>query len=192
MNLLYRILRPLDRIFISLYRPKMVGLQNIPNDKACILAGNHMAKLDPLLLMACTRRSISYMGKIELFKGVKKYFFTSLGVIPVDRSKKNPEAMKAAVDCLNDGGVVGIFPEGTINRTKEIIMPFKYGAVKMAKETNTLIVPFAINGEYKFLRKSVVIEFGKPYKVNDGVEIENKRLEDKVIKLLKEKRNGRT
>jgi len=105
---------------------------------------------------------------------------------------KNPEAMKAAVDCLNDGGVVGIFPEGTINRTKEIIMPFKYGAVKMAKETNTLIVPFAINGEYKFLRKSVVIEFGKPYKVNDGVEIENKRLEDKVIKLLKEKRNGRT
>ena len=47
-----------------------------------------------------------------------------------------------------DNKVIGIFPEGTINRTEDIIMPFKYGAVKMSKETNKLLVPFAINNKY--------------------------------------------
>lgn len=189
--ILYRILRLLDKLFIKLYRPYIIGVDNIPKNEACVLVMNHTAKLDPLLIMACTNRWVSYLGKIELFKGIKKYFFQTLGVIPVDRKKNNPLALEQAINHLKNGGVIGIFPEGTINRTNEIIMPFKYGAVKMAKAANSWIVPVAITGKYELFRKSVMIEFGKPYKVTLEIEKENKKLEEKVKKMLRENLNGR-
>lgn len=189
--LLYRILRPLDKMFMKLYMPKIIGEENIPKDGAYILAGNHSAKLDPLLIMACNKHTVSYLGKIELFRGIKKYFFKALGVIPVDRKKKNnSDALLMAINHLKKNGVIGIFPEGTINRTKEIIMPFKYGAVRMAKGTNCVIVPFAINGKYHLFKKGLIINFGKAYKVTGTIEEENKILENKVIELIKENNNG--
>jgi len=189
---LYKILRPLDNMFMYLYRPKKIGINNIPKKDGCILVGNHTSKLDPLLVMSCTNRCISYLGKIELFKGMKKYFSYGVGIIPVDRSKKNPEAVNTAINHLKNNGVIGIFPEGTINKTDNIIMPFKYGAVKMAKETGSWIVPFAIKGKYEIFKKNIIIEFGKPYKAFDDIDVENNKLENKVIELLKEKGNGRT
>ena len=135
--------------------------------------------------MSSTNRCIHFLAKIELFKGIKKIFFKNLGIIPVDRSKKNPEAINKANEYLNNNMIVGIFPESTINKTQEIIMPFKYGAVKMAKETNCYIVPFAITGKYKFLKKSIIISFGKTYKITDDIEKENCKLENKVKKLIR-------
>ena len=183
--LLYKLLIPLNKIFISLYRPKYINKENILKNDSIILAGNHTSKLDPLLLMSSTNRCIHYLAKIELFKGKKKIFFENLGVIPVDRSKKNKEAINTANKYLNNNKVIGIFPEGTINKTKNIIMPFKYGAVKMAKETNSYIVPFAITKKYKLLKKSITISFGEPYKVTEKLEIENTKLENKVIELIR-------
>ena len=86
---------------------------------------------------------------------------------------------------LSEGGMVGIFPEGTINRTDDIIMPFKKGAVRMSLENNCKILPFAINGKYK--RGKLKIKFGDAYfpETND-IEKETKILEQKVIKLIKE------
>ena len=183
--LLYKMLIPLNKIFILLYRPKYINKENIPKEGPIILAGNHTSKLDPLLLMSSTNRCIHYLAKIELFKGIKKIFFKNVGIIPVDRSKKNPEAINIANEYLNNNKVIGIFPESTINKTNNIIMPFKYGAVKMAKETNSYIVPFAITKKYKLLKKSVTISFGKPYKVTEELKIENTKLENKVIELIR-------
>lgn len=187
-KILYKILIPLDKILMSFYRPTYIGLENIPKNESCVLAGNHTAKLDPLLLMSCTNRCIRYLAKIELCKGVKKHFFNAVGIIPVDRSKSNPEVIKIACQYLKEGKVIGVFPEGTINKTKNIIMPFKYGAVKMAKESGSLILPFSITGKCKFLKKSITIKFDKPYRVKGSIEDENKKLEDKVIKMLREKK----
>ena len=190
--ILYRILRPMDKIFMKLFRPTYINLENIPNDGGIILAGNHTSYLDPLLLMSTTKRCIHFLSKIELFKGIKKYFFKNVGVIPVDRKRKNPEAIDISNKYLLDDKVIGIFPEGTINRTKDIIMPFKYGAVRMAKDTNSYIVPFAITNKYKFLRKSVIISFGKPYKVTSEIEKETKILEKKVSELIRSNYERRT
>lgn len=183
--LLYKILIPLDKIFMSLYKVKYIGIENIPKKGAAILAGNHTSNLDPLLLMSTTNRCIHFLAKIELCKGLKKYFFNSVGIIPVDRSRKNPEAIKTSNAYLKDGKLIGIFPESTINRTNDIIMPFKRGAVLMAKEQNCEIVPFSITGKYKFLKKSITICFGSPYKVNGEIEEETKKLENKVIDLIR-------
>ena len=183
--LLYKILQPLNKLFIKLYKPTYINLQNIPTDKAVILAGNHTSKLDPLLLISSTNRCIHFLAKIELFKGIKKIFFKNLGIIPVDRKRKNPEAIEKANQYLKENKIIGIFPESTINKTEKIIMPFKYGAVKMAKECKCDIVPFSITKKYKFFKKSVIICFGKPYKVTKDIEIENKILEEKVTKLIR-------
>lgn len=185
--ILYKILIPLDRLYMSFYSPKRINKENIPKSNSIILAGNHTSVLDPLLLMSCTKRVIRFLAKKELNKGIiTTWFFKNVGIIPVDRSKKNPEVIKEACDYLNNKEIIGIFPEGTINKTKDIIMPFKYGAVKMAKETNSMILPFAISGKYKLFRKSVKIIFGTPYKVTGSLEEEKKKLEKEVIKLLKE------
>jgi len=183
--LLYKILLPLNKIFIQIYKPTYINIENIPVTESVILAGNHTSKLDPLLLMSSTNRCIHFLAKIELFKGMKKIFFNNLGIIPVDRKRKNPEAINKANEYLYNNKVIGIFPESTINKTKNIIMPFKYGTVKIAKETNSYIVPFAITNKYKILKKSVTITFGKPYKIYGTIEEENKKLEEKVIKLIR-------
>ena len=114
------------------------------------------------------------------------------GCIPVDRSKKDNNAKILAIDVLKNNGAIGIFPEGTINRTNDIIMPFKYGAIKMAKETNSYIVPFAITNKYKFFKKFVIISFGKPYKVTGDIKKENIILEEKVMKLIRRNYERRT
>lgn len=184
--LLYKILIPLDKIFMKfIYKATYVGKENIPAKDAVILAGNHTAKLDPLLLMSSTNRCIHFLAKIELFKGLKKIFFKNVGIIPVDRKRKNPEAINLANNYLLDNKVIGIFPESTINKTKDIIMPFKYGAVKMAAETNSYIVPFSITKKYKLFQKSVTICFDKPYKVTGKIEEDNKILEEKVSNLIR-------
>ena len=190
--ILYKILRPMDKLFMKLFRPTYINLDNIPNEGSLILTGNHTSYLDPLLLMSTTKRCIHFLSKIELFKGIKKYFFKNVGIIPVDRKRKNPEAINLANKYLMDNKVIGIFPEGTINRTKDVIMPFKYGAVKMAKDTDSYIVPFAITNKYKFLKKSVIISFGKPYKVTGDIKKEIKILEDKVIELIRSNYERRT
>jgi len=183
--LLYKMLIPLDKLFMKLYKPIYIGKENIPKENSVILAGNHTSYLDPLLLMSSTNRCIHFLAKIELFRGIKKIFFDNVGIIPVDRKRKNPEAINLANQYLLDNKVIGIFPESTINKTKNIIMPFKYGAVKMAKETNSFIVPFSITNKYKLLKKSVIICFDKPYKVTGDLTKENKILEEKVTKLIR-------
>jgi len=77
---------------------------------------------------------------------------------------------------LEDEKVIGIFPEGTINRTEDIIMPFKFGAVKMAKDTDTAIVPFVITGKYKPFKRSVKIRFFEHVEVSDNLEESNNNL----------------
>lgn len=183
--LLYKIVRPIVYIFIKLYRPRYIGINNIPKDGAFILAGNHTSKLDPILVASSTKRCVHFFAKDSLYKGIKKPLFKGLGIIPVNRSIKDKNALNNGIKCLKDNHVIGIFPEGTINKTNDIIMEFKYGAVKMSNETNSKIIPFAIKNKYKFLKKNVTIIFGKSLIATDNLEESNIKLMNEVKKLLK-------
>ena len=104
-------------------------------------------------------------------------------LIPVDRSKKNPEAKKIAIDLLNEDKIVCIFPEGTYHK-EDILLPFKPGAVDFAIKTKKKIIPFAIIGNYKFRSKPKLI-IGKPLDVSNMEIIKaNKYLENVVKKML--------
>ena len=108
------------------------------------------------------------------------------GCISVNRSIKDTEAQSQALSLLEQGYAVGIFPEGTRNKTKEFLLPFKYGAVSMAKKTDSYIVPVGITGEYKFRSKNLTIRIGKPFKVGDmSLEEANEKLKDEIGSLMK-------
>ena len=180
----YKITRPILAIFIKLYRPTIIGKEFIPKEGRVILAGNHTSYLDPLLVAYGTKRCVHYFAKDSLYKGIKKPIFKGLGIIPVNRKIKDKNSLYKGIDVLNNDLVVGIFPEGTINKTDDIVMNFKFGAVKMAYETNSKIVPFSITHKYKFLKKSVKIEYGKPYNVSSDLNKENDILMKKVKTMI--------
>ena len=169
-----------------LYRPKAVGTENIPEEVPIIFAGNHRHAFDPVVVMTHTKRFVHYMAKETLFKGFHGFLFNQIGLIKVYRTKNNPEAIESAVNLLKDGGTLGIFPEGTRNRTNEELLRFKHGAVTIAKKSNSKIVPFAIKGEYKLFSNKLIIEFGKPIDVsNMELEEANDYIRNEVLNLLR-------
>lgn len=187
--ILYRITRPLIKVFMKIFfRPTYIGIEFLPTDNNFILAGNHTSYLDPLLLISSTDKTIHFLAKDSLLRGIKGILFKNMGIIPVNRKIHDKNALKTAEEELLNKKVIGIFPEGTINKTEDITIPFKIGAVKMAQDTDTLLVPFTITGKYKIFRKSVAIEFYKPYKVNDNLTSENTKLREFISKELERKK----
>lgn len=175
------IARPVLKVFVKLvYRPTIVGKEYIPGTGGVVLAGNHTNYFDSILLISCTKRTIHFLGKKELFEGKFKWIFKNMGIIPVNRKQKDPNALNSAIEVLKDDKVIGIFPEGTINRTEDVTMPFKFGAVKMCIETKSTMVPFVITGKYRPFRRGLRIEFFKPYKLKDDIEKENEKLRHTV------------
>ncbi len=180
-NILKFLLTP---IFNFYYKPTIINKEAIPKTGAVIIAGNHRHLFDQCLVIPSTSRMIHYMAKKEYFDSFKtKWFFETAGCISVNRKIKDTSATTSAIELLKRGEVLGIFPEGTRNKTNDILLPFKYGTVSMAYKTNATIVPFAIRGEYKKSKNNLVIEFGKPFKVNENLEESNKQLEEEVKKL---------
>ena len=187
--LFYRaIRRPLGACFKAVYKPTIVGKRYIPENGRIILAGNHTNFFDCILVGCATDRCVHYLAKDELMKGPQKYIFKALGIIPVNRRIKDRAALQSAIETLNDDKVIGIFPEGTINRTDDVIMPFKYGAVKMSRDTNSEIIPFAITGKYKPFERSVKIQFMPPMKASNDLQESNERLMDAVVSKLKKEK----
>lgn len=117
----YKIMRAiLSPIYKFWFRPKVINKENIPKDGAIILAGNHVHLMDQCNVIISTKRKLHYMAKKEYFDDHKvAWFFRLVGCIPVDRSKKDTEAKIAAIDVLDKGHALGIFPEGTRNGLKK-------------------------------------------------------------------------
>ena len=186
-NYMYRCLKPIYTVLLKiLFRPKVIGKENIPKDGALIFAGNHKHAVDPTMVMMSTNRVVHYMAKEELFKGIHGWLFNKIGLIKVHRGKSNPQAVIEAEKILKNGGTVGIFPEGTRNRNNEELLRFRHGAVAIAKKTNTLILPFAIKDKYKLFRKGVILKFGKPIDVSKmDLEEANEYLRNEVLNLLR-------
>lgn len=190
--ILYRILRPFFTVVFKVYfHPAIINKQYIPKEGACVIAGNHMHALDPILVDASTKRVVRTLAKKDLHDGMFGWFFHLIGTIPVDlHAKRNQEALLAAVEYLKDGSLVNVSPEAKRNYTEEILLPFKPGAVVMAQRTGCRIIPYSITGEYRFRSKTLRIEFGESLDVSGmSVEEANDLLYQTVERLLI--KNGR-
>ena len=170
-----------------LYNPKVYGKENIPKDGPIVFAGNHRHAFDPVVVMTHTNRFVHYMAKETLFKGIFGFLLRQIGIIKVYRTRNNPLAIEEAENVLNEGGTIGIFPEGTRNKElKEDLIRFKRGAVVIAQNSGSKIVPFYINGQYKIFRRTLELHFGKPIDVS-GMTIDdaNNYLREEVLKLIR-------
>lgn len=189
----YSLLTPIMRVlFRFYYNPKIINKEVIPKEGPILIVGNHKHIYDQCLTIMATKRVIHYMAKKEYFDGKMAWFFKLVGCIPVDRSIKDHNATDKALKVLNNGGAIGLFPEGTRNKTKDVfLLPFKFGTVSMAKKTNATIIPFGLTGDYKFRSKNLTIRYGTPFKVGDmDLEDANKKLYEEVERLMRENLEG--
>lgn len=182
----YKVFKPiLSPIFKFYYNPRIENKEYLQQDGPIVVVGNHKHIMDQCLVIIATKRIIHYMAKKEYFDGKMAWFFKATGCISVDRSIHDSNAKNKALEVLKNEGAIGLFPEGTRNKTKAKLLPFKYGAVSMAKKTNATIIPFGIVGDYKFRSKNLKIKFGKPFKVGEmSLEEANTKLEKIVLELI--------
>lgn len=186
-RIFYDIIRIFLKINVYLFlHPKVKGRKHISKEGSIVLAGNHTSWLDPLLLIAVVPRKVHFLAKIELFKGIEGFVVRQMGCIPVNRKIHDKDSLKNAKEELRMGEVIGIFPEGTINRSDDIVMPFKIGAVKMSSDTDSILVPFIITGKYNIIGRSVSIEFLEGRNISDDLDYENKKLMKDISKKLEE------
>ncbi len=162
----YNFLRVLvGGLLCLLYRVRVLGKENIPNSGGAILCANHIHIFDPVLMILGTRRQVQFMAKAEVFSWPIIGVLARLaGAFPVKRGDADIRAIKHSLLILRKGGVLGIFPEGTRGKAGEVKAPFQ-GATMLAERTQSLIVPAAIAGSYKF-RQSLTIVFGQPVSVH--------------------------
>ncbi len=184
----YKLFMPLMRaVFKLYYNPRIIGAEKIPKEGAIVIAGNHKHIMDQCLTIIATKRMIHYMAKKEYFEGKFAWFFRAMGCIPVDRGTTDTKSVRSALKVLKKDGAIGIFPEGTRNRTDAFLLEFKPGTSAIAKKTDAYIVPFGLTGEYKFRSKTLAVRYGEPFKA-EGMTAEqaNEKLYKEVERLMRE------
>ena len=134
----------------TLYRVKLQGLEQIPDDGPCVLVCNHVSYVDALLLAGAIRRPVRFvMFKPIYDMPVLNYIFRTGKTIPIDSKTRNPEiytrAFERVKEELDSGEVVCIFPEGKLTSDGEID-EFKNGIEKIIASNPVPVIPMALQG----------------------------------------------
>ena len=157
---------PLAKI---IFKTQFIGRENVPKTGSLIIASNHRNSYDPGLIAAARVRKIHYMAKLELFNITRftSWLLRHLNAFPISRGTGDQRSLNYAIRLIEEGKVLGIFPEGT--RSKDPngkMLPPKAGVALIAKATHSDILPACIyfEGKSKF-RKKMTIRFGEviPY-----------------------------
>ncbi len=176
-----KIIKAVIRFYMRIvFRIKIIGKENIPKEGACIICANHKSYYDPPLVVAFNKRHINMIAKKELYKNpLLAWLGKTFDVFPVERDGKDIEAVKHSLKILKNGGILGIFPEGTRHGMEKGIK-VKSGAVQMALKAGVPIIPAGINGEYKIFRK-ITITYGAPiYYDKNEINAQNKEKLDEL------------
>lgn len=158
-------------------RPKVEGLEHVPASGPAILASNHLAVADSFFLPLVVRRRITFLAKSEYFtgKGLKgrltAWFYTVAGQVPINRTDADAAqaALATAQRLLDDGKLLGMYPEGTRSPDGRLYKG-KTGLARLALESGVPVIPVAMIGTdvvnppgtkmWRFGR--VTVRFGKP------------------------------
>jgi 1-acyl-sn-glycerol-3-phosphate acyltransferase len=137
--------------FGRLYRVEVQHPEHITATGPVILVANHESMLDPFLLGLVTRREVRYMAKAELWRSpVVGPAMEAFGCIPIERGTGDRRAVGRAEQLLEQGQVLGIFPQGTCLPYRD--RPWFRGAARLALSTGTTVVPVCIVGSERALR----------------------------------------
>ncbi len=171
--LLYQLLRvgctPLLR---ALFNLRVSGVDRLPASGPFILAANHHNYLDGVVLGAAVPRPIAFlvMPRVYYASPLHPPFHRRVGSIPVNLERPDPGAIKRALRALEDGRVVGIFPEGPFSHDGRLV-PGQPGVAMIALRSGVPVVPAAIEGTYEALvgrrfymprKQPLSVRFGEP------------------------------
>jgi 1-acyl-sn-glycerol-3-phosphate acyltransferase len=129
--------------FTRVIRTNIANADVVPGKGAVILAANHTSMIDVFFILGALRREAIAMAMAELWKSpLTRWLVEVLGQIPVVRgdSESGKQAMESAAHALDDGALVGIFPEGKCVKPGEIL-PYRPGVAALAKDTGVPIIP---------------------------------------------------
>ncbi|MFC4330483.1 lysophospholipid acyltransferase family protein [Streptomyces andamanensis] len=160
----------------GLWRPRVLGAWKVPATGPLIFAVNHSHNVDGPMVMGVAPRPVHFLIKKEAFVGPLGSFLTGIGQLPVDRHSADRTAITRALGVLEQGGVLGIFPEGT--RGEGDFAALRAGLAYFAVRSGAPIVPVAVLGSSERrgrlirglppLRSRVDVVFGDPFEAGDG------------------------
>ncbi|MFR5683282.1 MAG: (d)CMP kinase [Clostridia bacterium] len=179
-------------VYHFLFKLEVKG-EPIPEEGAYIICANHINYWDAVGLVVNTKRKVYFMAKEDLFHHrFLNWIAHVFDVIPIKRGTQDLEGMKRALKVLNNGELLGLFPEGTrkgIAKSGKL----KNGAAFMALRTGVPVIPCGIQGNFKPFTK-VILNFGKPLdfgkvKTPEKEQLENasKQIMESIIMLTNEK-----
>jgi 1-acyl-sn-glycerol-3-phosphate acyltransferase len=164
-------------LLLTVFRPWVVGRDNIPKSGAVIFAGNHLSFIDSVFLPLVLERPISFLAKSDYWqgKGIKgflsKMFFKGTGMLPIDRSggKASEASLNTGLGVLAQGQQLGIYPEGTRSPDGRMYRG-RTGVARMILESGAPVIPIAMINTEKVMPTGskipkvhrVGIVFGEP------------------------------
>ncbi len=187
----YTALVPLAKaVCKTVQRCEYIGRENIPKTGGFILACNHMSTFDPIALGGAGRRVIHFMAKDGLFENkALAAFLTHLNAFPVERGKGDMTAIQFAEQVIENGWVLGIFPEGTRSPDYKP-MRAKSGAALIAKQTGADVLPASIYTDQEYKRGTkLTVRFGKLIKNEEFGFTENgksRELKDATRRIMED------
>ncbi len=183
----------------AIWRPKVSGLEHVPETGPVILASNHRSVVDSFVIPVVTRRSVYWMAKNEYFVNpLTRTLMLGLNQIPVDRSggRASLLALDAALPVLREGGVLGIFPEGTRSPDGRLYRG-RPGVAKLALDAGATVVPVGLFGTERVqplgarlprVGPRVEVRFGEPLDLSkwDGTPVDSRVLREIAAALMAE------
>ncbi|MEU2079410.1 MULTISPECIES: 1-acyl-sn-glycerol-3-phosphate acyltransferase [unclassified Streptomyces] len=158
------------------WKPRVLGAWKVPASGPAILAVNHAHNIDGPMLMGTAPRPVHFLIKKEAFVGPLGSFLEGIGQLKVDRHGADRAAIGNALGVLEQGGVLGIFPEGT--RGDGDFASLRSGLAYFAVRSGAPIVPVAVLGSTERrgrlvkalppLRGRVDVVFGDAFDAGDG------------------------
>ena len=184
-------------LFIAGTKVEVIGLENVPKDRAVLYVGNHRSIFDILINYSILPPLVGFISKKEM----KKYPFLNhwmklMNCLFLDREniKEGLKTILEGVDKMKNGVSMFIYPEGTRARRDEDMIEFKEGSFKLAEKSGAPIIPVAINNSSacfedhkpRVKRAHVVIEYGKPIETTELSKEEKKHIGSHVHNIVKE------
>jgi 1-acyl-sn-glycerol-3-phosphate acyltransferase len=179
----------------GLWRPRVLGAWKVPASGPAILAVNHSHNIDGPMVMGVAPRPTHFLIKKEAFVGPLDPFLRGIGQLKVDRTSTDRTAVTRALGVLENGGVLGIFPEGS--RGEGDFASLRAGLAYFAVRSGAPIVPVAVLGSSEQrgrlirglppLRSRIDVVFGDPFEAGDGSgRRTRKALDEATVRIQKQ------
>jgi 1-acyl-sn-glycerol-3-phosphate acyltransferase len=195
--------RVVPALLRRLFDFRVTGLEHVPRTGPYIVAANHANYLDGVVLGAALPRRISFLVMPRVYRAtpLHPFFHDHVGSIPISLARPDPGAIRRALRVLEQGGVVGIFPEGPFSKYGELVQG-QPGVALVALRSGVPVVPAAITGTFQALvgrrlyiprRVPLGVRFGHPLRfsaaarrpVTQGLRADvTRRIMDEIAALL--------